>query len=151
MTATPTMPAVRLPGDSTVEHVTVDVPTPGPGQVLLRMRASSVCGSDIRAIYREHLGHGAEAYQGVVAGHEPCGDVVEVGAGVSTLEVGQADGVACRTVEMFEAFGLADRQMSADRLTEALRGLSGDVCRSNLSSEQEQRLLHALGEESSPE
>src|SRR5262245_40440435 len=25
------------------------------------------------------------------------------------LEVGQADGVACRTVEMFEALGLADR------------------------------------------
>ena len=25
------------------------------------------------------------------------------------LEVGQADGVACRTVEMFEAFGLAER------------------------------------------
>src|SRR4051812_28157597 len=25
------------------------------------------------------------------------------------LQVGQADGVACRTVEMFEAFGLADR------------------------------------------
>jgi phenol 2-monooxygenase (NADPH) len=25
------------------------------------------------------------------------------------LEVGQADGVGCRTVEMFEAFGLADR------------------------------------------
>ena len=25
------------------------------------------------------------------------------------LEVGQANGVACRTVEMFEAFGLADR------------------------------------------
>jgi phenol 2-monooxygenase len=28
------------------------------------------------------------------------------------LEVGQADGVACRTVEMFEAFGLADRLLS---------------------------------------
>src|SRR3954464_1071444 len=28
------------------------------------------------------------------------------------LEVGQADGVACRTVEMFEAFGLADRLVS---------------------------------------
>ncbi|GGB78975.1 alcohol dehydrogenase [Knoellia flava] len=84
------MPAVRLPGDSTVEHVTVDVPTPGPGQVLLRMRASGICGSDIRAIYREHLGHGAEAYQGVVAGHEPCGDVVELGPGVTTLDVGDA-------------------------------------------------------------
>ncbi|HET8765822.1 MAG TPA: zinc-binding dehydrogenase [Pedococcus sp.] len=83
-----TMRGVRLPGDSTVEHVTVEVPTPGHGQVLLRMRASSICGSDIRAIYREHLGHGAEAYQGVVAGHEPCGEVVEVGPGGRSLSVG---------------------------------------------------------------
>lgn len=83
-----TMHGVRLPGNSTVQHVTVDVPTPGPGQVLLRMRASSICGSDIRAIYREHLGHGPEAYQGVIAGHEPCGDVVEVGPGVRRLVEG---------------------------------------------------------------
>lgn len=83
-----TMQGVRLPGDSTVEHITVEVPEPGPGQVLLRMRASSICGSDIRAIYREHLGHGAEAYQGVVAGHEPCGEVVEVGPGARRVSVG---------------------------------------------------------------
>ncbi|KGN37867.1 oxidoreductase [Knoellia subterranea KCTC 19937] len=83
-----TMPGVRLPGNSTVGHVTVPVPVPGPGQVLLRMRASSICGSDVRAIYREHLGHGAEAYQGVIAGHEPAGDVVELGPGVTTLDVG---------------------------------------------------------------
>ncbi len=82
------MPGVRLPGDSTVEHVTLPVPEPGPGQVLLRMRASSICGSDIRAIYREHLGHGAEAYQGVVGGHEPCGDVALLGPGVVDLAVG---------------------------------------------------------------
>lgn len=88
MTLPEQMAGVRLPGDSTVEHVTVDVPTPGHGQVLLRMRASSICGSDIRAIYREHLGHGAEAYQGVIAGHEPAGEVVELGPGVTTLEVG---------------------------------------------------------------
>ena len=50
------MTGVRLPGDSTVQHVKVDVPEPGHGQVLLRMKASSICGSDIRAIYREHLG-----------------------------------------------------------------------------------------------
>lgn len=83
-----TMHGVRLPGNSTVEQVTVDVPSPGPGQVLLRMRASSICGSDIRAIYREHLGHGAEAYQGVIAGHEPCGDVAAVGPGVRRLVEG---------------------------------------------------------------
>jgi threonine dehydrogenase-like Zn-dependent dehydrogenase len=82
------MQGVRLPGDSTVEHVSVPVPEPGPGQVLLRMRASSICGSDIRAIYREHLGHGAEAYQGVIAGHEPCGEVVALGPGTRRLGVG---------------------------------------------------------------
>jgi len=83
-----TMPGVRLPGDSTVEHVELPVPTPGPGQVLVRMRASSICGSDIRAIYREHLGHGAEAYQGVVAGHEPCGEVVQLGPATRRLAEG---------------------------------------------------------------
>lgn len=83
-----TMPAIRLPGDSTVEHVIVDVPVPAHGQVLVRMRASSICGSDLRAIYREHLGHGAEAYQGVIAGHEPCGQVVALGPGTRRLAVG---------------------------------------------------------------
>ncbi|HET8717204.1 MAG TPA: zinc-binding dehydrogenase [Nocardioidaceae bacterium] len=87
-TAPPTMRAVRLPGGSRVEHVTVPVPEPGHGQVLLRVKASSICGSDIRAIYREHLGEGPEAYQGVVAGHEPCGQVVAVGPGCLRLAEG---------------------------------------------------------------
>ncbi len=82
------MNGVRLPGNSTVEHVEKDVPEPGPGQVLLAMKASSICGSDIRAIYREHLGHGPEAYQNVVAGHEPAGQVVAVGPDCRRLEVG---------------------------------------------------------------
>jgi len=82
------MQAVVLPGNSTVEAVVRDVPEPGPGQVLLAMRASSICGSDIRAIYREHLGHGPESYQGVVAGHEPCGEVVVVGPGCQRLREG---------------------------------------------------------------
>ena len=58
-----TMSGVVLPGDSTVKHVQVDIPEPGHGQVLLQMKASSICGSDIRAIYREHLGSGPEAYR----------------------------------------------------------------------------------------
>ena len=87
MTAT-TMRGVVLPGNSTVEHVTRDVPEPGHGQVLLAMKASSICGSDIRAIYREHLGRGPEAYQDVVAGHEPSGEVVAVGPGCHRLTPG---------------------------------------------------------------
>lgn len=83
-----TMRGVILPGNSTVEAVTREVPDPGHGQVLVSMRASSICGSDIRAIYREHLGRGPEAYRGVIAGHEPCGQVVAAGPGCRRLRVG---------------------------------------------------------------
>jgi threonine dehydrogenase-like Zn-dependent dehydrogenase len=64
--------------------------------VLLQMKASSICGSDIRAIYREHLGSGPEAYRDVIAGHEPCGQVVAVGPGTRRLSVGT--GLWCITL-----------------------------------------------------
>ena len=44
-----TMTAAFLPGNSTVEMRTVPVPEPGHGEVLLRVKASTICGSDIRA------------------------------------------------------------------------------------------------------
>jgi threonine dehydrogenase-like Zn-dependent dehydrogenase len=83
------MRGVILPGNSTTDVQQLADPEPGPGQVLLAMRASTICGSDIRAIYREHLqGDPAEMYQGVVAGHEPAGEVVAVGPGAVRLGVG---------------------------------------------------------------
>lgn len=82
------MQGVYLPGGREVDVREVDVPGPGYGQVLLRIHASTICGSDTRAIYREHLGTGAEAYQDVIAGHEPAGEVVEVGEGVRRLRPG---------------------------------------------------------------
>ena len=83
-----TMTAAYLPGDSTVELRTVPVPSPGHGEVLLRMKASTICGSDIRCIYHEHLGKGPEGYQGVIAGHEPCGQIVEAGVGCRRFKSG---------------------------------------------------------------
>jgi threonine dehydrogenase-like Zn-dependent dehydrogenase len=83
-----TMTGAYLPGGSRVELHEVAVPEPGFGQVLLRVGASTICGSDLRAIYREHLGHGPEAYQGVIAGHEPAGEVRDVGPGVQRIAVG---------------------------------------------------------------
>ncbi|HET7830761.1 MAG TPA: zinc-binding dehydrogenase [Candidatus Limnocylindrales bacterium] len=85
---TGTMRGVVLPGGRRVDWVDRPVPDPGPRQVLVEMRASSICGSDIRAIYREHLGVGAEAYQGVIAGHEPAGRVVATGPGCRRIQVG---------------------------------------------------------------
>ena len=82
------MRAAFLPGNSTVAMREIDVPIPGPGQVLVRMKASTICGSDIRAIYREHLGKGPEAYQNKVAGHEPCGQIVACGDGMKRFKKG---------------------------------------------------------------
>ncbi len=77
-----------LPGNSTAELKEFDIPVPGHGQVLVRTKSSTICGSDIRCIYREHLGKGPEGYQGVIAGHEPCGIVEEVGPGMKKFKKG---------------------------------------------------------------
>ena len=82
------MTGAYLPGNSTVELREAPVPEPGHGEVLLRMKASTICGSDIRCIYHEHLGEGPEGYQGVIAGHEPCGQIVKAGPGCRRFGVG---------------------------------------------------------------
>jgi threonine dehydrogenase-like Zn-dependent dehydrogenase len=79
------MTGAWLPGDRSVVLREVPVPRPRAGQVLLRMRASTICGSDLRAIYRGHVG--PEPYDDVIAGHEPCGEVVEAPHG-SRLAIG---------------------------------------------------------------
>ncbi len=82
------MQGAVLPGNSTAELRSYAVPEPHWGQVLLRMKSSTICGSDIRAIYREHLGKGPEGYQGVIAGHEPCGQIIKTGPGCRRFAVG---------------------------------------------------------------
>jgi threonine dehydrogenase-like Zn-dependent dehydrogenase len=83
-----TMRGAYLPGNSTVELREVKIPEVGHGEVLLRMKASTICGSDIRCIYHEHLGKGPEGYQGVIAGHEPAGQVARVGPGCRRFREG---------------------------------------------------------------
>ena len=84
-----TMHGVVLPGERRLETREFPVPTPASGQVLLQIKASALCGSDLRAIYRpKEQGHGPEAYRGVIAGHEPCGVVVAVGPDCNRFKVG---------------------------------------------------------------
>ncbi|ELW7865537.1 zinc-binding dehydrogenase [Escherichia coli] len=47
-----TMLAAYLPGNSTVDLREVAVPTPGINQVLIKMKSSGICGSDVHYIYR---------------------------------------------------------------------------------------------------
>ncbi len=83
-----TMKAAYLPGNSTVLLKDVVIPEPGYGEVLLKMKSSTICGSDIRAIYREHLGKGPEGYQDKICGHEPCGQIVKCGPGLRKFKEG---------------------------------------------------------------
>jgi threonine dehydrogenase-like Zn-dependent dehydrogenase len=83
-----TMKAAYLPGNSSVVIKEVDIPEPGHGQVLIKTKSSTICGSDIRAIYREHLGKGPEGYQNKIAGHEPAGQVVKCGPGMRRFKEG---------------------------------------------------------------
>jgi len=82
------MRAAFLPGNDRVDLRTVPLPHPGHAEVLIRVKASTICGSDIRCIYHEHLGKGPEGYQGVIAGHEPSGEIVEVGPSCRRFVVG---------------------------------------------------------------
>lgn len=54
-------------------------PTPGPDDVVLQMKASGICGSDLRP-YR---GARRDPEQAFICGHEPCGVIAAVGSGVS--------------------------------------------------------------------
>jgi threonine dehydrogenase-like Zn-dependent dehydrogenase len=66
-------------------------PAPGPGEVVIEMKASGMCGSDLK-FYRpppgeaqKALGLGGNA-EPFIAGHEPCGVVASRGPGVSERE-----------------------------------------------------------------
>jgi L-iditol 2-dehydrogenase len=63
----------HAPGDVRIEEL--ERPHPGPGELLVRMRACGICGSDLLDWYIERRAP-------VVLGHEPVGIVVEAGAAV---------------------------------------------------------------------
>jgi threonine dehydrogenase-like Zn-dependent dehydrogenase len=78
-------------GNRKVELRTFPDPTPGPGEVVIRMKASGMCGSDLK-FYRsppgeaqKALGLGGDA-EPFIGGHEPCGVIVARGPGVSERE-----------------------------------------------------------------
>jgi propanol-preferring alcohol dehydrogenase len=61
-------------------------PEPGPGQAVVKMRASTICGSDLH-IYRLTKEEMKKRPQ-VIAGHEPCGVVDTIGENVANVRPG---------------------------------------------------------------
>jgi L-iditol 2-dehydrogenase len=74
------------PGKLRLEERTI--PQPGPGEVLVRIRSVGVCGSDTH-YYREGRIGTFVVEQPLVLGHEPSGEIVALGDGVTGRHVGQ--------------------------------------------------------------
>lgn len=84
------MKAVLFPGNKEVRVVERPDPSPELGEVLIKTRASAICRSDMGLYYGDHavVGGDVAGTGQVVPGHEPAGDVVELGEGVSSIEIG---------------------------------------------------------------
>jgi L-iditol 2-dehydrogenase len=62
----------------------VERPRPGPFEVLCRVRATAICGTDPHIIQGHYSGFWPKAWP-LIPGHEWCGEVVELGAGAAAL------------------------------------------------------------------
>lgn len=83
-----TMQAAVLHGIRDLRVDTVPRPQPGPGEVLLKLAAVGVCGSDVHYYLEGGIG-AAIVTAPIIMGHEPSAYVAALGEGVDSLEVGQ--------------------------------------------------------------
>jgi len=89
------MRGVVFTGGRELELMNFLDPTPGPGEVVVEMKASGMCGSDLHQYRRPKSGGEtgglAAPTEPVIAGHEPCGIVTAIGPGVSDkqAQIGQ--------------------------------------------------------------
>ena len=81
------MKAVYLPGNKEVVVREVAMPRPGHGEVLIAVKASCICRSDMSLYYGNAVLGGVQPGR-CVTGHEPAGFIEETGPGVATFKRG---------------------------------------------------------------
>jgi threonine dehydrogenase-like Zn-dependent dehydrogenase len=79
------MRGVVFPGDRRAEVRDFPDPEPGPGEVVVRIKAAGLCGSDLH-LYRQTAAQ--RAGNDTIPGHEPSGIVETLGPGVDAVQVG---------------------------------------------------------------
>ena len=84
-----TMKSVQTGPPGTIEVVDVERPAPGPRDVLVRIRACGICGTDASFVNMGGmpLGPGGQM-RAIPLGQEPAGEAAEVGADVTGLKAG---------------------------------------------------------------
>lgn len=71
-------------GPETIELRTVSIPEPATGEILVRVRAATTCGTDVKTYRRGH----PKFPPPFIFGHEFGGDIVKVGGGVERFHEG---------------------------------------------------------------
>lgn len=69
------------------EMAMVDIPSVAPGEILIKVKATSICGTDLH-IWRWDPWAQGRIKPPMVFGHELAGEVVQLGEGVTTVELG---------------------------------------------------------------
>ena len=80
------MKAANLYAPGDIRYEEVPVPQPGPGEVLIKVKACGVCGSDIARVMQT----GTYRFP-TIPGREFAGEVVDSGPGTETITAGQRE------------------------------------------------------------
>lgn len=78
-----TMKALVFRGPNQISVEEVPIPKPGPGEAVIRVTLTTICGTDLHILKGEY-----PVKAGLTIGHEPVGVIHELGVGVTGYEVG---------------------------------------------------------------
>src|SRR6202162_3697374 len=79
-----TMKALVFRGPNQIGIEQVSIPKPGPGEAVIRVTLTTICGTDLHILQGEYA-----VRPGLIIGHEPVGFIYELGIGVSGYKVGE--------------------------------------------------------------
>jgi 2-desacetyl-2-hydroxyethyl bacteriochlorophyllide A dehydrogenase len=83
LTESSTMKALVFRGANRIGLEEVPVPKPGPGEAVIRVTLTTICGTDLHILKGEY-----PVKPGLTIGHEPVGVIHELGVGITGYKVG---------------------------------------------------------------
>ena len=81
-------PSLQVTADHNIKLVEAPILTPGQGQVLVHVRATGICGSDVHFWKSGAIGE-LKVLGDCILGHEAAGVVIGLGDGVSNFALGE--------------------------------------------------------------
>jgi alcohol dehydrogenase len=83
-TSTSTMKALVFRGPNQIAIERVPIPKSGPGEAVIRVTLTTICGTDLHILKGEY-----SVKPGLIIGHEPVGIIHELGVGISGYKIGE--------------------------------------------------------------